>query len=94
VNDLLWERLADRLRALPSRVAYDCFHYPEASSRKRRLRESRLLRKRHGTEIRHIALHKRDGKLFVVVPVYRTSQMGVMTVRSEAKLAALMAKTL
>jgi len=30
----------------------------------------------------------------VVVPVYRTRQMGVMTVRSEAKLAALMAKTL
>jgi streptogramin lyase len=42
-----------------------------------------------GTEIRHIALHERDGKLFVIVPVYRTSQMGVMTVRSEAELAAL-----
>jgi len=28
----------------------------------------------------------------VVVPVYRTSQMGVMTVRSEAELAALKAK--
>ena len=47
-----------------------------------------------GTEIRHIALHERDGKLFVVVPVYRTSQMGVMTVRSEAELAALKAKAL
>src|SRR5213595_3701228 len=45
-----------------------------------------------GTEIRHIALHERDGKLSVVVPVYRTSQMGVMTVRSEAELAALKAK--
>jgi len=30
----------------------------------------------------------------VVVPVYRTSQMGVMTVRSEAELAALKAKAL
>jgi hypothetical protein len=42
-----------------------------------------------GTEIRHISLLERDGKLSVVVPVYRTSQMGVMTVRSEAELAAL-----
>src|SRR5437660_666639 len=47
-----------------------------------------------GTEIRHIALSERDGKLSVVVPVYRTSQMGVMTVRSEAELAALKAKAL
>jgi len=47
-----------------------------------------------GTEIRHIALLERDGKLSVVVPVYRTSQMGVMTVRSEAELAALKAKAL
>jgi len=29
-----------------------------------------------------------------VVPVYRTSQMGVMSVRSEAELAALKAKAL
>jgi streptogramin lyase len=42
-----------------------------------------------GTEIRHIALLERGDKLHVVVPVYRTSQMGVMTVRSEAELAAL-----
>lgn len=47
-----------------------------------------------GTEIRHIALHERDGKLFVVMPVYRSSQMGVMTLRSEAELAALKAKAL
>src|SRR4051812_4431572 len=40
-----------------------------------------------GTEIRHIALHEKADKVFVVVPVYRTSQMGVMTVRSEAELA-------
>jgi len=45
-----------------------------------------------GTEIRHIALLERGDKLYVVVPVYRTSQMGVMTVRSEAELAALKAK--
>ena len=45
-----------------------------------------------GTEIRHISLLERDGKLSVVVPVYRTSQMGVMTVRSEAELAALKSK--
>jgi streptogramin lyase len=43
----------------------------------------------HGTEIRHISLLERDGKLHVVVPVYRASQMGVMTVRSEAELAAV-----
>jgi streptogramin lyase len=40
-----------------------------------------------GTEIRHIALHEKGDKVFVVVPVYRTSQMGVMTVRTEAELA-------
>src|SRR6266581_4063571 len=45
-----------------------------------------------GTEIRHIALLERGDKLSVVVPVYRTSQMGVMTVRSEAELAALKTK--
>ncbi len=45
-----------------------------------------------GTEIRHIALHERGDKLSVVVPVYRTSQMGVMTVRSETELAVLKTK--
>jgi len=45
-----------------------------------------------GTEIRHIALHESGGKVFVVMPVYRTSQMGVMTVRGEAELAALRTK--
>ncbi len=43
----------------------------------------------HGTEIRHISLLERDGKLQVVMPVYRTSQMGVMTIRSQAEMAAL-----
>jgi streptogramin lyase len=45
-----------------------------------------------GTEIRHVSLMERDGKTQVVVPVYRSSQMGVMTLRSEAELAALKAK--
>ena len=45
-----------------------------------------------GTEIRHISLLERADKLYVVMPVYRTSQMGVMTVRSEAELAALKAR--
>jgi virginiamycin B lyase len=42
-----------------------------------------------GTEIRHISLMERDGKTQVVVPIYRASEMGVMTLRSEAELAAL-----
>ena len=45
-----------------------------------------------GTEIRHISLMERDGKTQVIVPVYRSSQMGVLTLRSEADLAALKAK--
>jgi len=45
-----------------------------------------------GTEIRHISVDERQGTLKVVVPVYRTNQMGVMSVRSEADLAALKAK--
>ena len=45
-----------------------------------------------GTEIRHIALLERDGKVQVVMPVYRTNQMGIMVVRSEAELNALKAQ--
>ena len=45
-----------------------------------------------GTEIRHVALLERGDTISVVVPVYRTSQMGVLTLRSEADLAALKAK--
>ncbi len=45
-----------------------------------------------GTEIRHVSLMERDGKTQVIVPVYRSSQMGVMTLRSEAELAALKAQ--
>jgi streptogramin lyase len=43
----------------------------------------------HGTEIRHISLLERDGRLQVIVPVYRSSQIGVMTLRTEAELTAL-----
>ncbi len=45
-----------------------------------------------GTEIRHISLLERDGKTKVIVPVYRASEMAVMTIRSEAELAALKAQ--
>jgi virginiamycin B lyase len=45
-----------------------------------------------GTEIRHISLMEHDGKTQVVVPIYRASEMGVMTLRSEAELAALKAQ--
>ena len=42
-----------------------------------------------GTEIRHIALDERNGTTQVILPVYRTNQMGVMSLRSETDLAAL-----
>jgi len=45
-----------------------------------------------GTEIRHIALLERGDRISVVMPVYRTSQMGVLTLRSEAELVALKSK--
>jgi streptogramin lyase/mono/diheme cytochrome c family protein len=45
-----------------------------------------------GTEIRHVSLMERDGKTQVIVPVYRSSQMGVMTLRSDAEIAALKAQ--
>ncbi|MDB5809062.1 MAG: virginiamycin hydrolase Vgb [Betaproteobacteria bacterium] len=41
-----------------------------------------------GTEIRHISLLEQGDKLSIVVPVYRSNQMGVMTVRTEAEIAA------
>ena len=43
----------------------------------------------HGTESRHISHLERNGQLHIVMPIYRANQMGVMTVRSEAELAAL-----
>jgi virginiamycin B lyase len=42
-----------------------------------------------GTEIRHVSLLERDGVTKVIVPIYRDSKMGVMTLRSDADLAAL-----
>ena len=45
-----------------------------------------------GTEIRHISLLERDGQLKVIVPVYRASEMAVMSIRSEADMAALKTK--
>src|SRR6266481_4352550 len=42
-----------------------------------------------GTEIRHISLLEKDGVTKVIVPVYRDSMMGVMTLRSEADIAKL-----
>jgi virginiamycin B lyase len=45
-----------------------------------------------GTEIRHVSLLERDGVTKVIVPIYRDSKMGVMTLRSEADIAALKAQ--
>jgi virginiamycin B lyase len=45
-----------------------------------------------GTEIRHVSLLERDGVTKVIVPIYRDSKMGVMTLRSEADVAALKAQ--
>jgi len=47
---------------------------------------------RRGTEIRHISLSERDGRVQVVLPVYRTSQIAVMALRSDADLQALKAQ--
>jgi streptogramin lyase len=43
---------------------------------------------RRGTEVRFISLDETRGQLEVLIPIYRTGQMGVMTVRSEADMAA------
>ena len=45
-----------------------------------------------GTEIHHISFDERNGTTKVVMPVYRTNQMGVMTLRSEADIAAVEAQ--
>jgi streptogramin lyase/mono/diheme cytochrome c family protein len=43
-----------------------------------------------GTEIRHLSVYDQpDGSVKVSMPVYRTNQMGVMTIRSEADIAKL-----
>jgi len=45
-----------------------------------------------GTEIRHISLLEQNGVTKVIVPIYRDSKMGVMTLRSDADIAALKAQ--
>jgi len=45
-----------------------------------------------GTEVRHISIDERDGKLKVIIPEYRVSKMAVMTFRSEADIATLKAQ--
>ena len=43
-----------------------------------------------GTEIRHLSVYDQpDGSIKVSMPVYRTNQMGLLTIRSEADLAKL-----
>src|SRR2546428_610171 len=44
-----------------------------------------------GPEVGHTRLDERPGRTEVILPVYRTNQMGVMRLRSEADLAALKA---
>jgi hypothetical protein len=43
--------------------------------------------------IRHISPLERDGVTKVIMPIYRDSKMGVMTLRGEAEIAALKAQT-
>jgi streptogramin lyase len=45
-----------------------------------------------GTEVRHVSLLERNGVTKVIMPLYRDSQMGVMTLRSDADIAALKAQ--
>jgi streptogramin lyase len=45
-----------------------------------------------GTETRYLSLLERDGKLQVVLPYSRARKVAVMTLRSEAELAALKAQ--
>lgn len=42
-----------------------------------------------GTEMRHLSVDETSGALKVSMPVYRTNQMGMMMVRSEADMAKL-----
>jgi streptogramin lyase len=45
-----------------------------------------------GTESRHISVYERDGMTKVVLPTYRSHQMFVMTLRSDADIAAVKAQ--
>ena len=42
-----------------------------------------------GSEMRYVSVEERDGKAQVVLPYFRTRKVAVMTLRSEADLAAL-----
>ena len=42
-----------------------------------------------GSEVRYVSVEERDGKVQVVLPYYRTRKVAVMTLRSEAEVAAL-----
>ena len=42
-----------------------------------------------GTEMRHLTVDERSGVTKISMPVYRTNQMGIMTLRSEADIAKL-----
>jgi streptogramin lyase len=44
-----------------------------------------------GTEMRHLSVDERSGTTKISMPVYRNNQMGVMTERSDAEIAALKA---
>jgi streptogramin lyase len=46
-----------------------------------------------GSEVRYISLEERNGTTQVVLPYFRTRKVAVMTLRSEADLAALKAQT-
>ena len=43
---------------------------------------------RRGTEVRFISVDESRGQLEVLIPIYRTGQLGFMTIRSEAEMAA------
>jgi streptogramin lyase len=45
-----------------------------------------------GSESRHISVYERDGTTKVVLPTYRSHQMFVLTLRSEADIAAVKAQ--
>ncbi len=45
-----------------------------------------------GSEARYVSLYEKDGQTKVVLPSYRTRKVTVMTLRSEAELAAAKAQ--
>ena len=45
-----------------------------------------------GSEARYVSLYEKDGQTKVVLPSYRTRKVSVMTLRSEADIAAAKAQ--